>query len=160
MSAVMSADLLKNVATEEASLEQFHDWKPTENTGGDDFRNYEDSARQDIVQKTYETMHRNQTVEFVQKQRAEWLNFDKGEFTVMEMIDVLDSLVDDSDPDNDLPNSIHDFQTAERIREKWPDHDWFHLVGLLHDGGKVLACLLWETPSLLDVHLQTMSSLG
>jgi len=85
-------------------------------------------------------MHRNQTVEFVEKQRAEWLNFDKGEFTVMEMIDVLDSLVDDSDPDNDLPNSIHDFQTAERIREKWPDHDWFHLVGLLHDCGKVLAC--------------------
>jgi len=101
-------------------------------------------------------MHRNQTVEFVEKQRAEWLNFGKGEFTVMEMIDVLDSLVDDSGPDNDLPSSIHDFQTAERIREKCPDHDWFHLVGLLHDGGKVLACLLWETPSLLDVHLQTI----
>jgi len=140
MSAVMSADLLKNVAPEEASLEQFHDWKPTENTGGDDFRNYQDSARQDIVQKTYETMHRNQTVEFVQKQRAEWLKLDKGEFTVMEMIDILDGLVDDSDPDVDRPNSIHDFQTAERLREKWPDHDWLHLVGLLHDCGKVLAC--------------------
>lgn len=43
-------------------------------------------------------------------------------------------------PDNDLPNSIHDFQTAERIRERWPEHDWFHLVGFLHDLGKVLAC--------------------
>jgi len=57
----------------------------------------------------------------------------------MEMIELLDNLVDDSDPDNDLPNSIHDFQTAERIRQQWPDHDWFHLVGLLHDIGKVLA---------------------
>lgn len=57
----------------------------------------------------------------------------------MEMIALLDNLVDESDPDNDLPNSIHDFQTAERIRQQWPDHDWFHLIGLLHDIGKVLA---------------------
>ena len=29
----------------------------------------------------------------------------------------LDELVDDSDPDVDMPNSIHDFMTAERLRE-------------------------------------------
>jgi len=127
-------------ATQDVSLEQFHDWKPTQNAFGDTFRNYEDSARQDVVRKTYETMHRNQTVAFVRKQHEDWLKFDKGEFTVMEMIEILDGLVDDSDPDNELPNSIHDFQTAERIRQQWPDHDWFHLVGLLHDCGKVLAC--------------------
>jgi hypothetical protein len=57
----------------------------------------------------------------------------------MEMIELLDNLVDESDPDNDLPNSIHDFQTAERIRQQWPEHEWFHLVGLLHDIGKVMA---------------------
>ena len=39
----------------------------------------------------------------------------------------------------DLPNSVHLFQTAERIREVHPDKDWFHLVGLIHDLGKVLA---------------------
>ncbi len=51
------------------------------------------------------------------------------------------NLVHDSDPDLDIPNSIHDFQTAERIREQWPgeEYDWFHLVGLLHDMGKVMA---------------------
>jgi len=121
------------------SLEELHDWRPDTNAFGDGFRNYEDSSRQDIVEKTYNTMHAKQTVEFVKQQRAKWLKFDKGEFTVMEMIEVLDNLVDESDPDNDLPNSIHDFQTAERIRAQWPDHDWFHLVGLLHDIGKVLA---------------------
>jgi len=84
-------------------------------------------------------MHAKQTVEFGEMHREEWLKFDKGEFTIMEMIDILDNLVDDSDPDNDLPNSIHDFQTAERIRVQWPDDDWFHLVGLLHDIGKILA---------------------
>lgn len=109
------------------------------NSFGDSFRNYEDSSRQEIVRKTYYTMHSNQTVDFVRCQQQEWKKFDKGEFTIMEMIELLDNLVDDSDPDNDLPNSIHDFQTAERIREKWPEHDWFHLVGLLHDIGKVMA---------------------
>jgi inositol oxygenase len=122
------------------SLEELHDWKPTENAFGDSFRNYEDSARHEIVKQTYTTMHAKQTVDFVRTQHENWLKFDKGEFTIMEMIDILDSLVDESDPDNDLPNSIHDFQTAERIRQQWPDHDWFHLVGLLHDIGKVLAC--------------------
>lgn len=57
---------------------------------------------------------------------------------------MLDELVDDSDPDNELPNSVHDFQTAERIRAAHPEHDWFHLVGLLHDLGKVMA--LWGEP--------------
>jgi inositol oxygenase len=122
------------------TLEALHDWKPTENAYGANFRNYEDSFRQDIVKATYTEMHTKQTVDFVRRQHDNWLKLDKGEFTIMEMIDILDSLVDDSDPDNDLPNSIHDFQTAERIREQWPDHDWFHLVGLLHDIGKVLAC--------------------
>jgi len=121
------------------SLEDLHDWRPSCNSFGDEFRNYEDSTRQEIVRKTYCTMHKNQTYEFVMCQRKHWMRFDKGEFTVMEMIDLLDNLVDDSDPDNALPNSIHDFQTAERIRAHWPDHDWFHLVGLLHDVGKVMA---------------------
>jgi len=135
-------ELTDNRSATETSLglEELHDWKPQENAYGDSFRNYEDSLRHDIVQKTYTTMHTKQTVEFNRQQREKWLKLDKGEFTVMEMIEVLDCLVDDSDPDNDLPNSIHDFQTAERIREQWPDHDWFHLVGLLHDIGKVLAC--------------------
>jgi inositol oxygenase len=41
--------------------------------------------------------------------------------TIMEAITLLDSLVDESDPDTDLPNSVHAFQTAERIREAHPD---------------------------------------
>merc|ERR1712232_386007 len=115
------------------------EWAAKENAFGDGYRNYEDSSRQDIVRKTYYTMHERQTVEFGKQQREKWLKFDKGEFTIMEMIALLDNLVDESDPDNDLPNSIHDFQTAERIRQQWPDHDWFHHIGLLHDIGKVLA---------------------
>merc|ERR1711892_552104 len=61
------------------------------------------------------------------------------EATVMEALDMLNELVDESDPDLDLPNIVHAFQTAERIREEHPDKDWYHLVGLIHDMGKIMA---------------------
>lgn len=138
--ANVESEQISSRKEEALSLEQLHDWKPEVNAFGDSFRNYESSTRQELVKQTYTTMHTMQTVEFVRQQHHNWLRFDKGEFSIMEIIEVLDGLVDDSDPDNDLPNSIHDFQTAERIREQWPDQDWFHLVGLLHDIGKVLAC--------------------
>merc|ERR1719392_66986 len=57
----------------------------------------------------------------------------------MEALDMLNELVDESDPDLDLPNIVHAFQTAERIREEHPDKDWYHLVGLIHDLGKIMA---------------------
>lgn len=68
---------------------------------------------------------------------AEWLSFDKFESTIMDALETLNSLVDESDPDVNIPNIVHAFQTAERIREVHPDEDWFHLVGLIHDLGKV-----------------------
>lgn len=129
----------ESVHLQGSPLQDSKGWRPKENAFGDAFRNYSDSKRQEVVQRTYYKMHTLQTVEFGRRQRQIWLKFDKGQFTMMEMIALLDNLVDDSDPDNELPNSIHDFQTAERIRQSWPDHDWFHLVGLLHDVGKVLA---------------------
>lgn len=49
----------------------------------------------------------------------------------------LNELVDESDPDLDIPNIVHAFQTAERIRKDYPNDDWFHLTGLIHDAGKV-----------------------
>jgi len=119
------------------------------NAFGDSFRNYEDSARQDTVEECYRLMHENQTVDFVQSMHDKWLGFEHGQYTVEQIIEMLDELVDDSDPDNELPNSVHDFQTAERIRRAWPEHDWFHLVGLLHDLGKIMA--LWGEPQWCSV---------
>uniref|UniRef100_A0A914VXD0 Inositol oxygenase n=1 Tax=Plectus sambesii TaxID=2011161 RepID=A0A914VXD0_9BILA len=39
----------------------------------------------------------------------------------------------------DVPNIVHAYQTAERIREVHPDKDWFHLTGLIHDLGKIMS---------------------
>jgi len=141
----LSTASVSNSCSDVPLSEQTTDVQPADvsfsetNMFGDSYRNYEDSSRQAEVSRTYNEMHRNQTVDFVREQHAKWLKFNKGEFTIMEVITMLDDLVDESDPDVDLPNSIHDFQTAERIRVAWPEHDWFHLVGLLHDLGKVLA---------------------
>ncbi|XP_039719023.1 inositol oxygenase [Pteropus medius] len=103
------------------------------------FRNYTSGPLLDRVFATYKLMHTQQTVDFVRKKHAQFGSFSYKRMTVMEAVDMLDELVDESDPDVDFPNSFHAFQTAEGIRKAHPDKDWFHLVGLLHDLGKVLA---------------------
>lgn len=102
-------------------------------------RNYTNVSER--VRITYELNHREMNMGKVMKLREKWLQFDKGEYSIKEIIDILDDLVDDSDPDVNIPNSIHNFQTAESLRKMYPDEDWLHLVGLLHDLGKVMA--LW-----------------
>lgn len=139
--------------TDAGAMHAMHDYRPEEaaakdgvgeNMFGDSFRNYEDSARQSVVEESYRKQHTMMTYDFVMEKQEKWLKLDHGDFKVEEVIEMLDQLVDDSDPDVDIPNSVHDFQTAERIRKVWPEHDWFHLVGLLHDLGKVMA--LWGEP--------------
>ncbi|RWS28713.1 Inositol oxygenase-like protein [Leptotrombidium deliense] len=108
----------------------------------DKFRNYtlnEETEIQKRVRETYRLMHTNQTVDFVKGRIDNWCSFDKFEMTIMEALEKLNCLVDESDPDVDLPNIVHAFQTAERIREKHPQYEWFHLTGLIHDLGKIMA---------------------
>lgn len=54
-------------------------------------------------------------------QHAQFGSFSYKRMTVMEAVDMLDGLVDESDPDVDFPNSFHAFQTAEGIRKAHPD---------------------------------------
>merc|ERR1711953_1531548 len=106
------------------------------------FRIYDENADDPIqarVRKTYYDMHSNQTVDFVRRKHQKWLKFNHVEATIMEALEMSNDLVDESDPDLDLPNIVHAFQTAEQIREKHPDKEWFQLVGLIHDLGKIMA---------------------
>jgi len=108
----------------------------------DTFRSYDINDEDDIqrrVRQTYRMMHTHQTLEFAKRKTVEWTRFDRFSATVMETLVRLNELVDESDPDCDVPNIIHAFQTAERIRQVHPDQDWFHLTGLIHDLGKVMA---------------------
>jgi inositol oxygenase len=120
------------------------DFRP-ESKAKEQFRIYDASnPRFNLVRETYRQMHVNQTYEYAKGQRQKWCKFDTKKMTMMDALYELNALIDDSDPDIDLPNSLHGFQTAERIRQLHPDQDWFHLTGLIHDIGKVLA--LWGTP--------------
>jgi inositol oxygenase len=70
------------------------------------------------------------------------LKFNHCKYTIKDALIRLNDLIDESDPDTDVPNIVHAFQTAERIRLEHPDQDWFQLTGLIHDLGKVNRILL------------------
>ncbi|XP_072934778.1 inositol oxygenase-like [Epargyreus clarus] len=122
--------------------EKIYDGKPIEA-----FRDYtvdENDPIKQRVKRTYYEMHSKMTVDFVKGKMAKWLQFNHFKTTIKDALIKLNDLVDESDPDIDLPNIVHAFQTAERIREDHPDDDWFHLIGLIHDLGKVMA--FYEEP--------------
>lgn len=106
-----------------------------------EYRNYDSPAR-DTVRDFYRLNHRHQTFDFVTKQRQKYLPRQRREMSVFEALEFLNTLVDDSDPDIELSQLDHLLQTSEAIRADGHE-DWFVLVGLLHDLGKVL-CLFGE----------------
>ena len=108
-----------------------------------EFRNYVNSSRHDIVQNHYCLMRQNQTYDFVQMMHEKYSftgNKFRARMTIREAFKILETYVDSSDPDVSLPNLIHMLQTAEGIR-KDGHPDWFQLVGLIHDMGKIM--FLW-----------------
>ncbi|KAA8523206.1 hypothetical protein F0562_009629 [Nyssa sinensis] len=112
---------------------------PDTNSFGQSFRDYDaESERQKSVEEFYRLQHINQTYDFVKRMREEYGKLDKIEMSIWECCELLNDVVDDSDPDLDEPQIEHLLQTAEAIRKDYPDEDWLHLIGLIHDLGKVL----------------------
>ncbi|OUU88342.1 MAG: inositol oxygenase [Verrucomicrobiaceae bacterium TMED76] len=105
------------------------------------FRNYKDEVRPE-VKEFYRLNHRYQTLEFATQKKGAFLRFDRRKMSVWEAIEFLNELVDDSDPDIELPQIEHILQTAEAIRKDGHPR-WFILTGLIHDLGKIL-CLFGE----------------
>jgi inositol oxygenase len=104
--------------------------KPTE-----DFRNYEHVAQN--VKDFYLANHTQQTFDFVIKKKQEYSPLNKLTMSIWDAMYALDKIVDESDPDLDNAQSVHSFQTAERLRKDGHPR-WLILVGLIHDLGKVL----------------------
>jgi len=107
----------------------------------EDYRNYDAPAR-DTVREFYRQNHRHQTYDFVLSKKREFLGFNRRHMSIIEALDYLNTLVDDSDPDIELSQLQHLLQTSEAIRTAGHP-DWFVLTGLIHDLGKVL-CLFGE----------------
>ncbi len=129
----MSADSLTALATDNAHL--------ASTAAQQAYRDY-DKPGIDRVRTFYRNNHQHQTYAFVQQKKAHWLQFQQRSMTPWEGLDFLNTLVDESDPDTELPQIMHLLQTAEAIRADGHP-DWFVLTGFIHDLGKVL-CLFGE----------------
>jgi inositol oxygenase len=122
-----TASIISNSASEELSKNEF--------------RNYVDSSFQDRVSRFYFENHKNQTLSFVINKKEEILKLNKRKMSIFDAIELLNEIFDDSDPDTEYPQIVHLLQTGEAIRQMYPseEYDWFHLVGFLHDLGKILS---------------------
>jgi inositol oxygenase len=109
--------------------------------GQDTYRDHEHTAR-DTVREFYRLNHKYQTYSFVMDKEKRFLGLKRMNMTPWQAFDYLNQLIDDSDPDIDLPQLDHLLQTAEAIRADGHP-DWFVLTGLIHDLGKIL-CLFNE----------------
>jgi inositol oxygenase len=100
-----------------------------------DFRNYTDITKQ-AIKINYANARKNQTVDYVKRMHTKYLTF-RRKLKVKTVLQKLEDFVDISDPDTSLPNYYHAIQTAEAIRKDgYPE--WFQLVGLIHDIGKIM----------------------
>ncbi|XP_057443506.1 inositol oxygenase 2-like [Lotus japonicus] len=112
---------------------------PDINSYGKSFRDYYgESERQKSVEELYRLQHINQTYEFAKTMREEYGKLNKGEMGIWECCELLDEIVDASDPDLEESQIQHALQSAEAIRKDYPNEDWLHLTALIHDLGKVL----------------------
>ena len=125
-----------------SSLDEWEDDLLRRYPARDTFRDYAAEVRPG-VREFYRLNHRYQTFEFGQQKRQQYLSLAKTQMGVWQAMEYLNTLVDDSDPDIDLPQIEHLLQTAEAIRRDNQPR-WFILTGLIHDLGKILC--LWGEP--------------
>lgn len=122
----LSPDVLTTLASPTDEAQKSHE----------QFRNYEADERSG-VREFYRLNHAQQTLDFVLSQKNKYQAQTRQRMGIWEALELLNTLVDESDPDTELPQIEHALQTAEAIRRD--NHpDWFVLTGLIHDLGKVL----------------------
>jgi len=88
------------------------------------------------IKNTYKSGRTRQTKDFVDKMLKKYLTFDL-KMNIHDIFAEINKFIDISDPDITLSNYHHAIQTAEGIRaDGYPE--WFQLVGLIHDIGKIM----------------------
>jgi inositol oxygenase len=137
-----------NIVTTDAPLKDMDEWdefltgRYKEGKTEEEFRQYDAEANPGVAE-FYRLNHQYQTFDYVMAKEKEYFGLDKGEKSIWEAAEFLNTLVDDSDPDTDLTQIEHLLQTSEAIRKDGHPR-WFVLTGFIHDLGKVLC--LWGEP--------------
>jgi len=89
-----------------------------------------------IIHNTYKTQREKINYNFNNYLIDKYCFFN-SESNFWNLFNKLDNIVDLSDPDTSMPNSLHALQTSEAIRKD--NHpDWMVLTGLIHDMGKII----------------------
>ncbi|RZR91426.1 hypothetical protein BHM03_00019541 [Ensete ventricosum] len=102
-------------------------------TGSCFHRDYEkESERRATVEEFYRVNHSDQTYDFAKKKKEEYGKLQKAEMSIWDCIELLNGIVDESDPDLDEPQIEHLLQSAEAVRRDYPDQDCLHLTALIH----------------------------
>ncbi|CAG8487490.1 7634_t:CDS:2 [Funneliformis caledonium] len=78
-----------------------------------------------------------QTVSSVIEKRTKFSPLNNAKLCAWEALELLNTLIDDSDPDTQLSQIEHCLQTAESLRKDGQPR-WLILTGLIHDLGKLL----------------------
>ncbi|KAN0135891.1 Inositol oxygenase [Lactarius tabidus] len=110
------------------------------------FRQYDDAC--DRVKNFYKEQHEKQTVAFNIQARVNFKSRRRARMGIWEAMEMLNTLVDESDPDTSLSQIEHLLQTAEAIRHDGKP-EWMQVTGLVHDLGKLL--FLFESEGQWDV---------
>jgi len=110
------------------------------------FRQYE--AACDRVKNFYKEQHEKQTVAFNIRARVNFKSRCRARMGIWQAMEMLDTLVDESDPDTNLSQIEHLLQTAEAIRRDGKP-EWMQVTGLVHDLGKLL--FLFDSEGQWDV---------
>ncbi|HEY0163099.1 MAG TPA: inositol oxygenase family protein [Edaphobacter sp.] len=134
--------------TTNAPLKDIEEWddfltgRYQEGKSEEEFRQYDEQANPGVAE-FYRLNHQYQTFDYVIGKEKEYFGLNRGEKSIWEAAEFLNTLVDDSDPDTDLTQIEHLLQTSEAIRRDGHPR-WFVLTGFIHDLGKVLC--LWGEP--------------
>ena len=123
-------------------LDQWDDFlegRYKEGKSEEEFRQYDATATPGVAE-FYRLNHENMTVDYVLAKEEEYFTLRKGQKTVWQAAEFLNTLVDDSDPDTDLTQIEHLLQTSEAMRRDGQPR-WMILTGFIHDLGKCL-CLI------------------
>ena len=83
------------------------------------FRNYDNQIK---VENTYKKMLENQTIEYVNIMKKKYIP--NKRYNIWDIIKKFNSIIDESDPDCDLPQIVHAYQTAESIKNKFLNNDF------------------------------------
>jgi inositol oxygenase len=127
-----TVNAIKGSQKNPATFEETQDGSRRDET---QFRQYEQAC--DRVKNFYAEQHEKQTVAFNLKMRNNFRSKTRAEMGIWDAMEMLNALIDESDPDTSLSQIEHLLQSAEAIRRDGKPR-WMQVTGLIHDLGKLL----------------------